>query len=83
MINTVNIDGKLALHLRCDWCGQFLGVSRLYMVDLLNCARERGWHWVSYDMRHEVDPYRTCHYCCEACQARWERKNRKAERRGE
>lgn len=83
MMDTVNIDGRLALQLRCDGCGKELGETHKYSLDLLTYAREKGWYWVGYELRHEVDPSRTCHYCGEACQTKWERRNRNAERRAE
>lgn len=83
MMDTVNIDGRLALQLRCDWCGKKLGETAKYTQDLLNRAREKGWYWVGYETPDDIYPYITCHYCCEACQTKWERRHKKAERRTE
>ncbi len=81
MMVTVNLGEKLALKLTCDGCGKDLGVAEKYSLDLLNYARERGWYWVGYETPYDAYQYTTCHYCCEACQKKWEENNKKAKKK--
>lgn len=82
MINTLNIDGTLALGLTCDGCGRALDGTEKYSLDLLRRASNAGWYLVGYETPDMQEPFRTCHYCSPECRKKWERSHRKSKPKG-